>query len=257
MTTLPDTRGRAARLRSAWYAPLALLLLAAAATAAAAVYLISSGEDPRSYRDTGYVTGQSDNFLSPDQAHTHLATYLATALWAEMAYETALEAPLLVTSALTAQPPLDCALPTGQPRTDQDILDCARAAVQANTPPPSWTTISPQARSQAAVTWLNRLWQATDPTEAMRITIIWREGVDPTDAPSIQSLTQEYAHCADRTAASRPALTNSATPQQLAAAWISTANAARDCANTVTNEVLPAKRVRTPTPTDPHQGGPP
>ena len=229
------------------YALLILLVLFSAATATAAILLIADGDNAApSVRETGYVSGQSDNFLSPTQAANHLQTYLAVTLWAELTMETATDAPSLIHQALFLPQPHDCVQPTGQPRTNEQILDCVRNAVAQNTGAPSWNSLSRPKRDEAAVAHLANLWRATDPTEQLRVTIIWREGVDPTDAASIHEVQQAYAPCPDRMMAQRSRLVDANGNAQLAQEWLSIAQDLKNCANEVSTGLFAPKSQQSP-----------
>ena len=115
--------------------PAAALVALALASAAAVLFIIRSGEDPTP--PPPYISGQSTNFLNRTQAMTHLRTYLATTLWAETAYVTALEQPTQLQRALQAPVPLHCAEPTGKPNSEQGrFLECARRSATAAPQPP-------------------------------------------------------------------------------------------------------------------------
>lgn len=227
---------------SYWYALLILLVVFSAAGATAAIVLIANSDQTApSVRETGYVSGQSDNFLSPTQAANHLQTYLAVTLWAELTMETATGAPNLMHQALFLSLPHNCVQPTGQPRTNGQILDCVRNAVAQNVNAPSWESLARPQRDQAAVTHLSNLWRATDPTEQLRVAIIWREGVDPTDAASIHEVQQAYAPCPDRMMAQRARLVDADDNARLAQEWISIAQNLKDCANQVSTALFLGK----------------
>ncbi len=238
--------------RPPWSFSLALgLILAAVGLAAGtAIYMaVTDRPEPSIPTDPGYVADHSNNFLNPAQAYSHLETYLALTLWAEIAYETASEAPHTFYRALTLPRPTRCARPSGRPRTNEEVVQCVRAAAAAaaNSGATPWTDLTFQQRDHAAITYLSNLWRATDPTEEIRITIIWRGGLDPTDAPSVQELQRAYQHCPDRMMAQRNRLANANSNLELAQRWLAIAENTSTCADeTSTQLFLPPKEGQPP-----------
>ena len=210
--------------------PSALLVALALATTAITLLVARSGSDAGA--PAPYITGQSSNFLTRDQAMTHLRTYLATALWAETVYATAEEEPAQILSAMQAPIPLHCADPSRTPQEgDEGYLDCSRLAVHDAPTPPRWHTLPETGRTDAANRMLSNLWRATDPVERVRLTILWNEGVDPTDAEAIQQLQQEYDHCPEQMMNSRHRLIQAQSAEDMASAWMEIATRTEECAD--------------------------
>ena len=231
--------------------PVAVLLALALASAAAVLFILRSGQDTAP--PPPYISGQSDNFLTRAQAMTHLRGYLATTLWAETAYVAALDHPGRLLRTLHSSIPLHCAQPSGHPTGEQArFLECARRSAAAAPQPPHWPSMPIPARTEAANRMLSNLWRATDPVERIRLTILWQEGVDPTDAPSIQTLQQQYDHCPEAMISRRHRLVSASSSQDLAKAWLSIADQLEDCADRASNRLSvtdpEAKPRRTPTP---------
>ena len=88
---------------------------------------------------------------------------------------------------------------------------------------------------------LSNLWRSTDPMERMRLSIIWREGVDPTDTPAIQSLQLEFDHCPEAMMARRHQLTNAETDEILATSWLAIADAVEECADRTATRIFTTK----------------
>lgn len=243
-------RSRSLTLLTKALLPAALLIALALASAAAVLFIIRSGQDTAS--PPPYISGQSTNFLNQAQAMTHLRGYLATTLWAETAYVTALEQPPELQQALQAPIPLHCAQPAGQPNSDQArFLTCARLSAAAAPQPPSWHSLSRPVRTEEANRMFSNLWRATDPVERIRLTVLWKEGVDPTDTPSIQQLQQQYDHCPEAMISQRTQLVSATSSQDLAQAWLSIADDLEDCADRTSTRLFvtnpQAKPTWTPT----------
>lgn len=230
--------------------PAAVLVALTLASAAAVLFITRSAQDTNP--PPPYISGQSTNFLNRTQAMTHLRTYLATTLWAETAYVTALDQPTQLQSALQAPVPLHCAQPSGEPNSEQGrFLECARRSAAAAPPPPSWPSMSAATRTEAANRMLSNLWRATDPVERIRLTVLWKEGVDPTDASSIQELQKHFDHCPEAMISQRSQLVSATSNQDLAEAWLSLADELEDCADRTSTRLFvtdpQAKPTRTPT----------
>ena len=210
--------------------PAAILIVAALATATAALFVartVTREEPP-----PPYVSGQSSNFLNRNEALSHLRGYLATTLWAETAYVTALDTPSSLPKALHAPLPLACTQPDAVPNSaPANFLTCATQAAMASTDPPPWPSLPLNSREAAATTMLSNLWRATDPVEEMRLAILWREGVDPTDAEPIQKLQLAFDHCPEAMMARRHELTGAKDHADIAIAWLSIADELAECAD--------------------------
>ena len=122
--------------------PTGILLVVALITATISMFLIrASDEEPEP--PPPYVSGQSANFLSSEQAINHLQGYLATALWAETAYVAALEEPSFLPSRADT-PPSPCSAPNRPPPPSAEaslFLECARSAITEADPPAPWQTL--------------------------------------------------------------------------------------------------------------------
>ena len=222
--------------------PTGFLLLAALITATLTMFLISSAE-PEPEPPPPYISGQSNNFLNPEQAINHLQGYLATALWAETAYAAALEEPSFLSKALTAPIPVHCAQPASGPSDDAALfLECARTAITETPHPPAWQTLPAHTRNASTTTMLSNLWRSTDPMERMRLSIIWREGVDPTDTEAIQNLQLEFDHCPEAMMARRHQITNAETDEAMAIAWLTIADDVDQCADRTATRLFTGKR---------------
>ena len=221
--------------------PTGILLVVALITATISMFLIRAS-DAEPEPPPPYVSGQSANFLTSEQAINHLQGYLATALWAETAYVAALEEPSFLPIALNAPIPLQCAQPATAPSAEASLfLECARSAITEADPPAPWQTLPDHTKNAAATTMLSNLWRSTDPMERMRLSIIWREGVDPTDTPAIQSLQLEFDHCPEAMMARRHQLTNAETDEILAASWLAIADAVEECADRTATRIFTTK----------------
>ena len=239
---------RPPKFRSQWYPPVILLCLIALITGAISVAYMKTGTpQPPTVAESGYISGQSQNFLSPVQAATHLQGYLAVTLWAETTLDVAKDDPDAFPAAFTAPQPLACAAPTGAARTNTDIIACARLNVANHAPATAWTNLTPAQRAHDATRQLSHLWRATDPSEQVRITILWREGVDPTDTAAIQEVQEAYSPCADKMMSRRGDLVMAETPRNMADAWLSIAADTKACTNTVSARLfLPPDAKQTP-----------
>lgn len=236
-----------------WRLPLILLAALAAASAAGSLFLFATSEpEYPSVHDTQYISGQSKNFLTPDQIRTYGDNYLALALWAEAAHEAAEHDPLALHAHLQMPLPLQC---KHLPR--QDLLGCAAQAAADTPPTVPWHQMTPAARLHQANSYLSLLWRATDHTQHFRMNILVQEGVDPVDVPSIQELLQAYQPCADRTVNRGPLLASAVTPTDLAIQWKTAAAAAKNCANDVSTAIFvrgagsKSSPLETPTPNPP------
>lgn len=225
----------------------AVLLALALASAAAALFIIRPGE--HTPPPPPYISGQSKNFLSRTQAMTHLRGYLATTLWAETAYVAAMQEPAPAQRALQAPIPLQCAQPAAAPTTEQTrYLQCATRSAAAARQPTPWPSMTAQARNDAANRMLSNLWRATNPVERVRLTVLWSEGVDPTDAESIQELQRQYDHCPEAMMSQRGRLVSAKSPQDLARAWLAIADQLEDCADRTSTRLFKAAPRPQPTP---------
>ena len=191
------------------------------------------------------ITSESQQVLSLDQAKHHSQEYLSINLWAEIAHRTATGYPQNFHQVLTPGTNPHCAATSSRPDQPPDaaiqqLLDCA-----ASTTDPSstqrWNSLTRQQKEAHAQRAFDLLWESSSPPGLITARLAAERGlnVNPQNDSRFAGFAANYEVCSQIIPQHTASLAEASTPQHMADIWLHVEHHLRDCANTVTQQLLP------------------